>query len=105
MAAGIMKKSKPSQVDKSDRTARPWKWLLVASVVIALLMLFFSIGFSEPKSSKKMRPQTVLVVTVTARQGDLNVYINALGSILPLQTVRVKSRIDGQIMKMHFQEG
>ena len=68
MAAGIMKKSKPSQVDKSDRTARPWKWLLVASVVIALLMLFFSIGFSEPKSSKQMRPQTVLVVTATARQ-------------------------------------
>ena len=52
-----------------------------------------------------MRPQTVLVVTAKARLGGLNVYINALGSILPLQTVTVKSHLDGQIMKIHFQKG
>ena len=30
MAAEIMKKTKPSQGDESDRTTRPWKWLLVS---------------------------------------------------------------------------
>ena len=105
MASGIMKMKRPTQRDETDRTARPWRWLLVASAIIALLMLFFVIGFAAPKSSQQMRPQTVSVVTATARQGDLNVHINGLGSVLPLQTVTVKSRVDGQIMKIHFQEG
>ena len=40
-----------------------------------------------------------------SQTGDLNVYTNALGSILPLQAVTVKSHLDGQIMKIHFQKG
>jgi multidrug efflux system membrane fusion protein len=47
----------------------------------------------------------VPVVVTPARSGDLNVYLTALGSVTPLATVTVKSRVDGQLMRTHFTEG
>ena len=104
MAAALMKQTGSSTRARNGFAARVPQWLLSVSLVIALSTIF-STGSAKPKSSGQMRPQNISVVTATARQGDLNVYINGLGSVLPLQTVTVKSRVDGQIMKIHFQEG
>ncbi len=50
-------------------------------------------------------PRAVPVVTVAARSGDLGVYLTGLGSVTPLNTVTVRSRVDGQLMRTLFQEG
>ena len=45
------------------------------------------------------------VVADVARKSDVNLYLNGLGTILPLRTVTVRSRVDGELIKVHFTEG
>ncbi len=46
-----------------------------------------------------------MVTTVAAQQGDIGIHVNALGVVTPLNTVSVKSRVDGQLVKVNYQEG
>ena len=45
------------------------------------------------------------VTAEPARQADLNVRIVALGTVTPVSTVTVRSRVDGQLQKIFFKEG
>jgi len=47
----------------------------------------------------------VPVVVATAHRGDLPVYFNGLGTVTAFNTVTVRSRVDGQIVKINFTEG
>ena len=61
---------------------------------------------SKAKSAKASGPPPAVPVGVAAvKQGDFNVYLTGLGSVQAFFTVSLKTRIDGQIMKVNFQEG
>jgi multidrug efflux system membrane fusion protein len=45
------------------------------------------------------------VVGATARTGDLGVYQTGLGTVTPLKTVTVRSRVDGELVSVAYREG
>jgi multidrug efflux system membrane fusion protein len=47
----------------------------------------------------------VQISTAQVQKGNINIYVSALGYVTPLNSVQVKSRVDGQLMSVHFTEG
>jgi len=47
----------------------------------------------------------VPVVTAESRQGDLPIYLNGLGTVTAFNTVTVRTRVDGELVKVAFGEG
>src|SRR5204862_3943205 len=45
------------------------------------------------------------VVAAPATQGDIDIIVNGLGTVTPLRTVTVRSRVDGELMRVAFTEG
>ncbi|MDA8414122.1 MAG: MdtA/MuxA family multidrug efflux RND transporter periplasmic adaptor subunit [Desulfobacteraceae bacterium] len=60
---------------------------------------------SSAKSGSKGLSLPTPVFVSAARKGDMNVYLTGLGSVTPLNTVTVRSRVDGQLMEVRFREG
>jgi multidrug efflux system membrane fusion protein len=86
-----------------------WIWL---TLLVALLAAVAYASF--PKSEKTQSPAVkqvpppptgVPVAVATVKNGDFSFYLTGLGSVIPLHTVVVKSRVDGQLMEISFQEG
>ena len=50
-------------------------------------------------------PTRVPVVAAPARTRDVGVYLNGLGAVTPLNTVTVRTRVDGELIGVRFQEG
>ncbi|MCC6363980.1 MAG: MdtA/MuxA family multidrug efflux RND transporter periplasmic adaptor subunit [Bryobacterales bacterium] len=103
--------------DLHDRTSavssrRPWLWILVlASAAAAAYFGWPKLRLSLHRTPSAATPEThrpsppVPVTTATARAGSLDVYLNGLGVVTPIYTVTVKSRVDGQVMELHYHEG
>ncbi len=49
--------------------------------------------------------EAVPVKTVAAKRDALAVYLKAIGTVTPLNTVTVRSRVDGQLIRVAFTEG
>ncbi len=89
------------------------KGLLLAGGAVLLLALVLSLGAylflgkTAPAADPVNRPSGagVPVTAAAARLADVGVYISGLGSVVSLNTVNVKSRVDGQLMEIHFREG
>ena len=95
------------------RRGRGWVWLVL--LVLAAVGLYFlwpkltgkkSGVAPSPAAAKGGRgPLVTPVDAAKARKGDIGVYFNGLGSVTPIYTVTVKSRVDGQLMNLHYKEG
>ncbi|MCL1985726.1 MAG: MdtA/MuxA family multidrug efflux RND transporter periplasmic adaptor subunit [Betaproteobacteria bacterium] len=80
---------------------------LLALLLLALALgVFFSMrpgsGQRKESSAPAFKP---LVTAVKAQQRDVDIYLPALGTVTPLNTVTVQSRVDGQLMEVRFREG
>ncbi len=84
-----------------------WIWLLVIIALVAGGLWYYqrqSTGESS-KAKAAAPPRAVPINTASSRKGDIGVYVEALGTVTPVYTVTVTSRVQGQIMAVHYREG
>ncbi|MGZ6224993.1 MAG: MdtA/MuxA family multidrug efflux RND transporter periplasmic adaptor subunit [Syntrophales bacterium] len=101
-------KSAPFKKIRQVFSGHRWVWLLAACLLaIGVCAYFVYSGWMSSAARKQGNApaRAVPVVTATAAKGDINIYLNGLGSVTPLNTVTVKSRVDGQLMRVLFKEG
>jgi membrane fusion protein, multidrug efflux system len=92
---------------------QPWaftrrnKWLLLGGLLI-LVVLFVLIRHgtqtaTAPAGGGAGAPMAINAAKV--EKGDVQVILNALGTVTPLQTVTVRTQINGQLQQIAFTEG
>ena len=99
-------------IDLSKTTLRVMMVRCSRALVIfalAAVCAFFS-GCSsgaDPKQQKAQAagPRAVSVAIAQVQRQDVPVYLTGLGSVTAFNTANIKSRVDGQIMKVNFREG
>jgi membrane fusion protein, multidrug efflux system len=75
-------------------------------LLAAICPLFF--GCSTDAKQQKAQaagPHAVSVAVAPVQKQDVPVYLVGLGAVTAFNTANIKSRVDGQIMKVNFQEG
>ena len=86
-----------------------WVWvILLVALLAAVAYASFPKSEKAHSSAAKQVPAPatgVPVAVAKVKNGDFSSYITGLGSVIPLYTVTVKSRVDGQLMEVLFQEG
>ncbi len=83
-----------------------WAWLILVVVVLLAWYLFRQHQEAEAANAKKETPaRSVPIQTAAAKSGDVGIYINNIGTVTPVYTVTVTSRVQGQIMEVYYKEG
>ncbi|TXH03087.1 MAG: MdtA/MuxA family multidrug efflux RND transporter periplasmic adaptor subunit [Nevskiaceae bacterium] len=87
--------------------SRVWLLLPLAVVVAAAWIVWSAQHRSATGGDRRgaFGKNGSTVGVAAARSGDINVYLNALGTVTPLATVTVRPRVDGQLMSLDFREG
>lgn len=80
--------------------------------LLALGLLAIAGAACSPKPAQPPAGKTkafsappLTITTAVAQKGDIGIYVNALGVVTARNTVSVKSRIDGELVKVNYQEG
>ena len=81
----------------------------LALFALAAVCAFFSAcsGSADGKQQKAQAagPRSVSVAIAQVQRQDVPVYLSGLGAVTAFNTANIKSRVDGQIMKVNFREG
>jgi membrane fusion protein, multidrug efflux system len=79
--------------------------LLALAVVCAFLFGCSTSADSKQQKAQAAGPRAVSVATAQVQRQDVPVYLSGLGAVTAFNTANIKSRVDGQIMKVNVREG
>jgi multidrug efflux system membrane fusion protein len=104
-----------SKKQPRNKKSHPVLWTVVILVVLALGLIAYRARMSRSAGPKTGRARggfggagmngPLPVLARAAQKGNINVILNALGTVTPLATVTVRTQINGQLMQVNFAEG
>jgi multidrug efflux system membrane fusion protein len=78
-----------------------WSLLLLVLVLVIVLILHLVLA---PKAPPHIAPG-ITITSVTAKNGNIGVYLDAIGTVTPVYTSSITSQVTGQIITVHYTEG
>src|SRR6266536_5489706 len=99
-------------LSRTEPRRRRWIWLaggLVLLLIVAGAWYWWPAASGPPAQGGRGRSDQVgralPVVAAAAKKGSIDVYLNGLGTVTPRNMVVVRSRVDGQLVRVGFREG
>ena len=101
------KKNDMSKGTRAGWWLRHWWIVLLVICLIGVGAYVFFIKAQLRATKQGQVPSTpgIPVVAVEAKKADFNVYITGLGSVTPVNTITVRTRVDGELMEVLYREG
>jgi multidrug efflux system membrane fusion protein len=86
----------------------PVRWIVVSTACLLGIVLLWWIHARSGQRAETGPPGAVMSMPVraaTAVKGNINITIDALGTVTPVATVTVQTQINGQLTEVAFKEG
>ena len=110
--AGVLEKPREAEAEEAPAKPRSRRVVWIVVGVVAVLLVVFLLTRSSKKkeaTAAAARAQAanraVPVLAVAAHKGDIGAYLTGLGTVTAVNTVTVRSRVDGQLVRIAFVEG
>jgi multidrug efflux system membrane fusion protein len=86
---------------------RRWIWFCAAALVLlGILLVLHNEKQRDLKATEAAaKPPAPAVTVAPSKTGDINIYINAIGTVTPVYTVTVFSQVTGKVIGVHYKEG
>lgn len=105
-SASKPREAAPEYVVKSRSHA--WIWIVVILILgIGGLVYYRKQQAAEAAAKTKaaLANRSVPITTASVTTGPIGIYINALGTVTPVYTATITTRVDGQIVSVNYVEG
>jgi membrane fusion protein, multidrug efflux system len=91
------------------RSGRSWRIWSIGALSAAGLgagaLLFGGASQHQALATSVAAVAPVPVVTVAAEEGPFPIYLRGIGTVVPISTVTVRTRVDGELTRIAFREG
>jgi membrane fusion protein, multidrug efflux system len=91
---------------EGSRRSLWWLWLVAAVALLVALTIWQRRGAaSQAKTTGDPAARAITISAAVARQGDIGIFLDALGTVTPVYTVTVTGRVQGEITQVYYREG
>src|SRR5690242_5675267 len=85
------------------------RWIVLGVVLLVVLLVVFAVVRQKRNAAaaatKGKGERATPVAVATAMPKDIDVYLDGLGNVAAFNAATVKSRVDGQLLRLDFREG
>jgi multidrug efflux system membrane fusion protein len=97
----------PDPAHPRHKVLRIVLWSLLLLVIVLVIVFLWHHHEEAKKAAAKARqgPPGITITSATAQKGDINVYLEAIGTVTPVYTASITSQVNGQVLEVHYREG
>ena len=109
-STGTASPKKRHKMDTTAETHRGHLWIWIVAILVLAIggLIYYRNQQSAAQAAKAkaaLANRSVPITTGTVSKGPIGIYINALGTVTPVYTATITSRVDGQIVSVNYREG
>src|SRR5215471_740123 len=101
---GVESTGNPSRAVPKRRRRNWFTWLALV-VILSFAGALYWRRVAGRQTQTPRTPPPIPVMVAQAEKGDIGVYVTGLGTVTPLNTINVTTRVDGQLMDVYYKEG